>query len=75
MAEIIEKRWWAYSKRNAAFEIMGYTKKGGDFHDDAAKAMETLSKHLKEPIPSDVELCLLADEQDGQGYESESYSG
>ena len=75
MSEIVEKRWWAYSKRNAAFEIMGYTKPGGDFQTDAAKAMEVLAKYLKEPIPSDVELCLLSDEHPDSQIELESYSG
>ena len=76
MSEIVGKRWWAYSKRSPDFEIMGYTTPGGDFHEDATKAMEILSKHLKEPIPSDVELCLLADEQEEiELYEQESYSG
>jgi len=71
MSEIVEKRWWAYSKKYPLFEIMGYSKPGGDFREDAAKAMEILAKYLKDPIPSDVELCMLKDEQ----IESELYSG
>jgi hypothetical protein len=59
MADIIEKRWWSYSKRNDKFEILGYSILGGDCRDDAAEAMEDLSKYLHEPIPSDVELCIL----------------
>jgi hypothetical protein len=73
MTEIVEKRWWAYSKKNPIFDIMGYSKWGGDEEQDASKAMETLSKYLGDPIPSDVELCIIADEQ--LELETESYSG
>ena len=69
MPEIIEKRWWAYSKRNPLFEILGYSTTGGDYRDDASSAMEILSKYLREPIPSDVELCVLP------AVEAEGYSG
>ena len=69
MPEIIEKRWWAYSKRNPLFEILGHSTIDGDYRDDASSAMEILSKYLREPIPSDVELCVLP------AVEAEGYSG
>ena len=71
MTDIVERRWFAYSKRNPLFEILGYSKLGDDHSNDAVKAIETLSKYLKEPIPSDVELCMMPPEQ----LESEGYSG
>lgn len=59
MEEAVEKRWWAYSKRNKRFQIVGYSTKNNDFRDDAAKALELLSKHIGEPIPSDIELIII----------------
>lgn len=55
----VGRKWWAYSKKNKKFDAYGYTKAGGDYHRDAAEAMEILAKHLNEAIPTDIELVEL----------------
>jgi len=57
------RRWWVYSKRHKEFEAIGYSKPGDDHMDDALKAMEMLAKHLKRPIPTDINLTLLGTDQ------------
>ena len=63
MEDEIDKKWQAYSKRSPRFNIFGYSTKNGDYRDDAVKAMEILSKAIKEPIPSDVEMKILSTRQ------------
>ena len=55
----VGQKWWAYSKKNIKFDVYGHTKAGGDFHKDTIEAIEILSKHLNEAIPTDIELVLL----------------
>lgn len=59
----IGKNWRVWSKRNPNFDILGYTKPGGNHTQDALKACEKLSKHIKESVPTDVQLQFLNSDQ------------
>ena len=63
MISNIGKHWRVWSKQSKNFDIIGYTKSGGNYAADAIKACEKLSKHIKESIPGDIQLQFLNSDQ------------
>ena len=63
MITAIGKHWWAHSKRNKKFDAVGYTKAGGNYTGEAIEAMKVISRFIKEPIPTDIQLDILGSDQ------------